>query len=195
MSFYEAREARKHAKFIEHSNTWAHKARKLGKNVKHAKHTSTQALQLPYMVEVDSWLYIYSDEILKWFVNHHINIFWFQIHLSFLSFRNWTLLWKTSADWLKSFDWGWSKNIKINSFTDHLLFFTLSLIFRCYLRLLPRCKWKQDLMHLYSTIFYRFSYKIDAISIIYYSCSKLFIEIILLPLTYAMRITWNNLLS
>ena len=123
-----SREAQKHAKFIEHSNTWAHKARKNGKNVKHAKHTSTQALQLPYMVEVDSWLYIYSDEILKWFVNHHINIFWFQIYLYFLSFRNWTLLWKTSADWLKSFAWGWSKNIKINSFTDHLLFFTLSLL-------------------------------------------------------------------
>ena len=44
-------------------------------------------------IVVDSWQYTNFFEILKWFVNHYINIK-SRVDLKFLSARNWVLLWE-----------------------------------------------------------------------------------------------------
>ena len=119
----------------------------------------------------DCWQFTYSYQILKRLVIHHINIkvsCWSQISFSQkLSFtvRNVCALTLMTCPKLKQI-----KN-ENNGLPDHLFFYILWYIrsfihpsLGHYLRLSSWCKWKQALIHPYSTIL-PFLYKTEMISI------------------------------
>ena len=67
------------------------------------------------------------------------------------------------------------------------------LVFQHYLPSSSRCKWKQHLIHQYSTLFYPFIKKWNDISI-YHKYSISSIKNFHVSASYAMKIIWNDFL-
>ena len=147
-------------------------------------------------IAVDCWQYCY--EILRWFVNHLTNIKvlisnFFQLQIELYCEKCLYLLWLHVQGWNK-------QKVKISLSLSSVFLWTMacqilySPIFGHNLRLLSWCNWKQALIHPHSDYILTFFFKSRMISTIYHKYSKSFIENILFPASYAIRIYWNNLL-
>ena len=104
-------------------------------------------------IVVDCWQCTYSYEIIKWYVNFHINLnisFWSQISFSYtLNFNVSNLCAPTLITWPKLMSkHEQTKSYKNNSLTNHIFSYRLWLAYRIFLfthliysfRL---CKWKK----------------------------------------------------
>ena len=136
----------------------------------------TQISQITMFVKreivVGCWQCTYSYEIIKWYVNFHINLnisFWSQISFSYtLNFNVSNLCAPTLITWPKLMSkHEQTKSYKNNSLTDHIFSYRLWLAYRIFLfthliysfRL---CKWKKKRFYdSYSTIFYPFYTKVE----------------------------------
>ena len=96
----------------------------------------------------DCWQYTYSDEILKWFVNQHINI---KVLLSNFFARNWVLLWEMFVHSLSLPVHGWSKQ-KLKIMSDHL-FTHLWIVSTGFVLMQAKTSFDTPIFRLYFTFF------------------------------------------
>ena len=125
------------------------------------------------------------------------------VDFKFHSARNWTLLWEMFVHWLWSHVKGWSKQkLKIIVFHCCLFFYrlrqfkssiqaSLDIIYDFYPDASENRPWHTHIQ-LYFTLFFKDG--MTSTIFIYHKCTKSFIESIPLPVSYAMKIYWNNFL-
>ena len=141
----------------------------------------TQISQITMFVKreivVGCWQCTYSYEIIKWYVNFHINLnisFWSQISFSYtLNFNVSNLCAPTLITWPKLMSkHEQTKSYKNNSLTNHIFSYRLWLAYRIFLfthliysfRL---CKWKKKtILRLIFNYILPFLYKSGKVSII-----------------------------
>lgn len=145
-------------------------------------------------IVVDCWQCTYSYEIIKWYVNFHINLnisFWSQISFSYtLSFNASNLCAPTLITWPKLMSkHEQTKSYKNNSLTDHIFSYRIWLAYHIFYSptlftdFVYACEKKQTILRLIFNYTVPFLYKSGKVSIIDHKYDIESIEIVPLPVS------------